>query len=199
MSEKYEAIVLIGMPGTGKGTQGRIIGRVPGFHYFSSGDMFRALDPTTETGRVVHDRISRGELVSDDLVISLWKEHLEQAIAAGRFHPERDVLILDGLPRTVPQAEMLEAHGDVRTVLSLGCADEQELLARMLRRAQKEGRADDQTSVIRRRLEIFHEQTAPVLAHYPKTLIAEINALQTPLEVLAAIVEVLIPLQLEQP
>ena len=194
MPEKYAAVVLIGLPGTGKGTQGRVIGMLPGFHYFSSGDMFRALETETEVGRQVHELINRGDLVPDELVISLWHAHMTAEMAADRFRPREQILILDGLPRTVPQTEMLDDYVEVFGVLYLGADDEEKLIQRLARRSRIEGRKDDQEAVIRRRLEIFHRNTAPVMAHYPPESVVRLNALQSPLEVLRELIDVLIPI-----
>jgi adenylate kinase len=195
VERKYRAIELFGLPGTGKGTQGRILGEVPGLYYFGCGDVLRSLGSETDNGREVQQRIDRGELVPDELVVSIWEEHMERAVAEGRFDPDRELLVLDGLPRTVPQAEMLESRLTVERLLYLTCRDERVLIERILQRRQQQGRADDaDETLIRRRFQIYREQTAPVLDHYPASLVREIAGDRSPLVVLHEIVEELLSL-----
>ena len=91
---KYRAVLLIGAPGSGKGTQGRILGQIPNFCYFSCGDVFRELSPRTAMGRTFMEYSSNGRLAPDSLTIDLWKKTLNAKQQSGDFSPEDDVLVL---------------------------------------------------------------------------------------------------------
>jgi adenylate kinase len=182
---RFRAILIFGAPGAGKGTQGRILGQIPGFYHMACGDVFRSLDLNSELGRVFLDYSSRGELVPDDFTIRLWTEHMDKVIALGRYKPEIDHLVLDGIPRNRRQAEQLETHLEVRKVFHLGSVDADYLVERMRRRALKENRLDDaREDVIRKRLEVHAEQEAQCLEFYGPDRVVEVDARQYPYEVL---------------
>src|SRR5438132_5195722 len=101
----YRTVLLFGAPGAGKGTQGRILGTIPDFFHCACGDVFRSLRPDTPLGKIFLKYSSRGELVPDETTVALWREFIDRSIAAGKFHPDHDTLVLDGIPRNVPQAE----------------------------------------------------------------------------------------------
>ncbi|HXR07571.1 MAG TPA: nucleoside monophosphate kinase [Candidatus Acidoferrum sp.] len=181
---KYRTILLFGAPGAGKGTQGKILGSIPNFHHFASGDVFRRLTPETELGRLFLDYSGRGELVPDEPTIRLCREHLEAAARDGRFDPVNDTLVLDGIPRNPNQARLLSPSLDVRLVLYLSCSDMDKMVLRLQRRALKENRLDDaDPAVIRKRLEVFEAQSKPVLDYYGPDLRCDIDATQTPIKV----------------
>src|SRR5690242_3912271 len=96
---KYRTVLLFGAPGAGKGTQGKILGAIPKFFYFACGDVFRNLTIEKELGRIFVEYSSRGELVPDEPTVQLWRETITASQAAGRFNPDRDILLLDGIPR----------------------------------------------------------------------------------------------------
>src|SRR4051794_9245440 len=98
---RYRTILLFGAPGSGKGTQGKIIGQIPGFYHNSTGEMFRGLDLQTPVGRTFWEYASRGELVPDEFVIARWKEFITGKEDVNDFHPETEFLVLDGMPRSV--------------------------------------------------------------------------------------------------
>src|SRR6201989_907852 len=98
---KYRAILLFGAPGSGKGTQGRILGAIPGFYHSSTGDIFRSLDLQSEIGRLFWEYAGAGKLVPDDVVIRVWKQFIKGMEFTNSFYPETQILILDGLPRSV--------------------------------------------------------------------------------------------------
>jgi len=185
MQQKFETILLFGAPGSGKGTQGKMLGTLPGYVHVSSGDMFRALDRTSELGKIFMEYSTKGLLVPDEFVVKLWKQHMDQLVAGGKYKPAADLLVLDGIPRNANQAKALEQYVSVRKIIVLRCDHGiQSIIQRMKDRALKEGRADDANeATIRRRFEVYDAETAPVLAHYPKSLRTEVDALQTPLEV----------------
>lgn len=150
-------LLFVGPPGAGKGTQADRVADKLGIAHVSTGDMFRALDDSTELGRRVNEIMESGGYVSDGIVI----EMLEARIA----HPDAaDGYILDGFPRTVPQAEALEDFlgGTGLDAVVLFEIDTDEVVTRMLDR----GRADDTEETIRTRLEVYREQTEPLIGRY---------------------------------
>lgn len=195
---KYKSILLFGAPGSGKGTQGKIIGTIPGFFHSSTGDIFRSLDLRSEMGRKVWDYTSKGMLVPDDVTIKLWKQHMEGLAMINQFHPESEVLVLDGIPRNTKQAELLQREIDVMKIIYLRCADLNKMIERLRRRALKENRIDDANeNVIRRRLEIYERDTRPVLDFYSPEKIVKVDALNSQISVLNEIVQVLVPIKEE--
>jgi adenylate kinase len=185
---KYRSLLLFGAPGSGKGTQGKILGAIPGFIHYSCGDVFRTLRPETPLGKTFLDYSSRGQLVPDEPTIQLWLESMDGLTKAGRLHPERDTLVLDGIPRNVRQAEMLRDVLDVVAVFYLCSQNVESLVARIQRRAMKENRLDDANlEVIRERLKTYEDETKPVLKFYGKKRVHQINADQSPAKVLADI------------
>ncbi|MFS2318046.1 adenylate kinase [Maricaulis sp. D1M11] len=157
-------IILFGPPGAGKGTQAKMLIEQRGWVQLSTGDMLRAAKAAgTELGKRVAAIIDAGELVSDEIVIALIKERLPEAEAAGGA-------IFDGFPRTVAQAEALDAllaerGTQVDVVIELKVVDD-ELIQRLVKRAAEQGRADDTEEVIRNRLKVYYDQTAPLIPYF---------------------------------
>jgi len=157
-------LVLLGPPGSGKGTQAARLSAAQGIPHIATGDIFRALvEAGTPLGQRVKAFLERGELVPDDLVIDVIRHRLGQADATHGF-------VLDGFPRTVPQAEALdrllvELGRPLDAVLYLQ-ADRQSLIERLGQRAEVEGRSDDRPDVIPHRIDVFLEQTAPLIDYY---------------------------------
>jgi adenylate kinase len=192
----HQTVLLFGPPGCGKGTQGKALGSIPGFYHCSCGDVFRRLDPNSDIGRIFIEYSSRGELVPDEVTVRMWHSHLRRMQAVGTYKPHTDLLVLDGIPRNVEQARMLNDEIDVLKVFHLVARDENKMIERLRRRALKENRMDDaKESVIRHRWEVYHQETAPVLAYYPSDLVVEVDASNSPAEVLRDVLEVVIPLQ----
>jgi adenylate kinase len=192
----YPATLIFGIPGAGKGTQGDILKTIPGFFHLSSGNVFRQIGDATEEARTVRECIRRGELVPDELTVRILLEHVETNRLSGEFKPERDLLLLDGVPRSVLQCRLLRPNIDVKLILHLVCHDEEAMIKRIRRRAKMEGRPDDvNDDVIRKRFEVYHRQTLPVLQEYPPDLVSEIDSNQTQAEVLLACLSALIPVQ----
>jgi adenylate kinase len=132
-------------------------------------------------------------LVPDDIAFDLWQQHLNNARLIGSFHPHKDTLVLDGFPRTPPQAERLKAVAVVKVILQLDCTDREILVERLHKRAVLEGRHDDANeAIIRRRFEVYDRDTAKTLSHLPGDLIEFIDVTVTPVQILAAISQVLV-------
>jgi adenylate kinase len=157
-------LLIMGPPGAGKGTQAKILGERLGVPTISTGDIFRAnVELGTELGKQAKKFLERGEYVPDEVTNAMVRDRLGQADAYDGF-------ILDGYPRTLAQVEFLDQvlaeHGArLDRVLEL-TVDADAIVERLLKRAQLEGRLDDTADVIRRRLEVYAEQTSPLTALY---------------------------------
>ena len=186
--KRYRTILLFGAPGVGKGTVGKALGAIPGFVHCACGDVFRNLDIGSPIGRVFVQYSSKGLLVPDDTTIDLWKDSIEGRVGAHTFAPERDYLVLDGIPRNVEQAHILDDYIDVQKVFYLVCSDENLMIDRLRRRALKENRLDDASDeVIRRRWRVYEEESRAVLDFYPPEIVVEIDAINAPVRVLYTI------------
>ncbi|MCP5523325.1 MAG: nucleoside monophosphate kinase [Verrucomicrobiales bacterium] len=189
---KLRTVLLFGAPGSGKGTQGKVLGALPGFYHCSCGEVFRSLKLDTPLGRVFVEYSSRGELVPDGPTIELWRQFIGNCRQGGHYDPANDILVLDGIPRNLAQAELLRDTLDVRAVVYLTCPHPEKLVQRLQRRALKENRLDDANlETIRRRLETYDQESRPVLDFYGRELLHEVDATQTPLDVLEDVVAVI--------
>lgn len=187
---RYRAILLFGAPGAGKGTQGKILGQIPNFIHFSCGDAFRSLRVDSPLGRVFVDYAGKGDLVPDEPTIELWKQSMNGMAATGRFNPEADTLLLDGIPRNPNQARIMADMIEVKAIFNLFCPVVDKLINRLQRRALKENRLDDaNVDVIRTRLETYKRETREVLECYPDSMIHQIDSTQEPLLVLLDILK----------
>ncbi len=194
--QAYQAVLLFGGPGSGKGTQGKLLGRQADLFHSASGDIFRNLDPQSEMGAICGGYLSKGELVPDQTTLSIWTEAIHSHILAQEYNPKEQILILDGIPRTVVQAQRLEAYIKVLGIVHLKCADTQAMFKRIRGRALSQGRVDDANEdIIRRRWEIYEIQTKPVLAFYPDRLINPIDAMGTVEQVREQVLAVIAPLR----
>lgn len=157
-------IVLLGAPGSGKGTQAALLKKQFDLPHISTGVLLRtAVENGTELGRKAKSVMDRGDLVSDDIMLGLIEERLGEDDAANGF-------ILDGYPRNIAQAEALDHLLDrirqpVDEALQID-VDEDLVVQRIAGRAAEEGRDDDAEEVVRNRLRVYHEQTAPVVGYY---------------------------------
>ena len=193
---RYDTVLLFGPPGVGKGTQGRILGQIPGFYHLSCGDVFRTLDISSPEGKEIYSFSSRGMLVPDEITIRVWKRHLDALTILSRYKPHEDLLILDGLPRNKNQARLVEEHLNVMRLIHLVCPDQEAMIHRIRRRAIRENRVDDASEdVIRRRFKVYEEETKLVLEYYPKQIISEVDAMGSPAEVLNKLLQHLVPAQ----
>lgn len=195
-TKRFRSVMLFGPPGVGKGTQGGILGTIPGFFHLSVGDVFRSIDIGSPEGQEVCKYSSTGQLVPDELTIKIWKKALNAYVALSWFKPREDLLVLDGMPRNPNQADLVNDHLDILQVINLQCSDEEEMVHRIRRRAIRENRADDANEeVIRRRFEVYREKSAPLLSCFPDDMIATIDANGSPAEVLQAVLTKVIPIQ----
>jgi adenylate kinase len=195
MADRYRTILLFGAPGSGKGTQGRTLGTIPGFYHSATGDIFRTLDLQSEIGRKYWEYASRGELVPDEFTIKLWKQYIKGVELINQFHPETEILVLDGLPRNVTQARLLQDTIDVVAIIYLR-AERAKMVERLRRRALKENRIDDASdTVINKRMEVFGRETRPVLDLYPPEVVHRIDATMSQIRVLSEIVKIMVPLK----
>jgi adenylate kinase len=183
-------VLLLGPPGAGKGTQAqRLVARL-GIPQISTGEMLRAAQAAgTEPGREVKAIMERGELVPDAVVIRVVEDRLAQPDIRGGF-------ILDGFPRTLEQAKALDALLAKLGLRLERCVaiqvDEEELLDRLLKRSKLERRTDDDEPTIRKRMEVYRERTAPLIAYYrSRGCLAEVDGVGTQDEVARRIDEAL--------
>lgn len=159
-------VMILGAPGSGKGTQGKVLAASLGIPQVSTGDLLRAaVKAGTALGTRAKGFMDQGLLVPDDVILGLIRDILDSESG-------RNGVLMDGFPRTVAQAEAVDrilAGKGVRVhhvaVLEV---DEQELVRRLLGRAAKEGRSDDNLQSIQQRLRVYHEQTAPLIAYYDR-------------------------------
>ena len=192
---KLRTFLFFGAPGSGKGTAGHALGTVPRFYHMACGDVFRQLDTRTAIGQEFVRYSSRGQLVPDDVTIRLWRAALDSRVDSHLYKPDIDFLVLDGIPRNIAQAKILEDHLNVFQVFHLACPDRVKLAERLRKRALKDNRLDDASDeVIARRIKTYEEESRPLLAHYPKDLIHVIDALQPPAVVLSEILNRIIHL-----
>src|SRR2546430_6198200 len=187
---KYNTYLLFGPPGSGKGTQGKTLGTIPRFFHCACGDVFRSIDTRTKVGAAFLDYSSKGQLVPDELTVQLWKAQIDAAVNSHTFKPDIDILVLDGIPRNVGQARIMDELIDVKKVFHLACPDRDTLFYRLKKRALKENRLDDANElVIQRRLDIYEKESKPVLSYYAQELVAVVDATQPPAKVLLDILQ----------
>jgi adenylate kinase len=158
-------ILLLGPQGSGKGTQAKLISQTYGIPHIATGDMIREMkELDTPEGRELKAVYDAGELANDDLMIRLIASRLDRGDTIPGF-------VLDGFPRTMPQAEALDEllrdlGRDLDVVFEFQVPDRDVLLQRLLKRAEEEGRSDDTPEAIRRRLELYEQETAPLTEYY---------------------------------
>ena len=162
-------IVIFGAPGSGKGTQSEKLIEKYGLYHISTGDLLRKeIKAGSELGKIADDYISKGQLLPDSLIIDMLAKLLDTTPEA------REGVILDGFPRTIPQAQALDAllldRGmELSAVVGLE-VDEPELIDRLIKRGQVSGRSDDNLETIKKRLDVYHNQTTPLKEFYVKNL-----------------------------
>lgn len=158
-------IVLFGAPGSGKGTQSAKLIDEYGLYHISTGELLRDhIARGTELGKIADSYISKGKLIPDDLMIQILDDELERQSA------DKKGVVFDGFPRTIPQAEALEAllqrrGTDLHGVIGLEVPEE-ELFDRLTKRGLESGRSDDNPETIKNRLDVYHKQTLPLKEYY---------------------------------
>ena len=161
-------VLLLGPQGSGKGTQAKLIAKTYGIPQVATGDMIREIkELATELGRRVKEIYDRGDLVDDATIVELIESRLDRGDTIPGF-------ILDGFPRNTAQAEALDEllarlGRDLDVVFELQIPDREVLIERIAKRAVEEGRSDDTPDAIRKRLEIYDRETAPLVEHYRAT------------------------------
>ena len=167
-----------------------ILGQIPRFYHMACGDVFRQLDTRTEIGQEFVKYSSKGHLVPDEVTVKLWEAALNSRVDSHAYKPDIDFLILDGIPRNVGQARIMEQHIDVLQVFHLSCPNREELARRLRKRALKDNRLDDASDeVIEKRIRTYEAETKPVLEFYGADRVVEIDATQQPIEVLSEIIK----------
>src|ERR1700736_3057625 len=131
MLMRYNTFILFGAPGSGKGTQGKTLGTIPRYFHCACGDVFRSIDTRTKVGRAFLEYSSRGQLVPDESTVELWKAQIDAAVNSPIFKPDIDTLVLDGIPRNVGQARIMDELIDVQKVFHLSCPNRDALFARL--------------------------------------------------------------------
>lgn len=160
-------IVIFGAPGSGKGTQSELIIKKYGLGHISTGDVLRAeIKNETELGKTAKQFIDKGQLIPDDLMVNIL------ASVYDGFGKDHAGVIFDGFPRTIPQAEALKAMlaergHSVAAMIELD-VPEDELMTRLIKRGQESGRSDDNAETIKKRLDVYHNQTSPLIEWYSK-------------------------------
>ncbi|MCM1319610.1 MAG: adenylate kinase [Muribaculaceae bacterium] len=158
-------LVIFGAPGSGKGTQSAKLIDEYSLYHISTGEVLRAeIASGSELGKLADSYISKGELIPDELMIRILDDILEKHLK------DREGIVFDGFPRTIPQAEaltkLLKKHGtELHAVIGLEVPEE-ELIDRMIKRGKETGRADDTPETIKNRLKVYHNQTAPLQQYY---------------------------------
>ena len=158
-------IIIFGAPGSGKGTQSALLIEEYGYYHISTGDVLRAqIAEGTELGKIAESYISKGQLIPDELMIDI----LDDVLA---MHPESAKgVVFDGFPRTIHPADTLDVllakrNGKVDVVVGLE-VEEDELIARLINRGKTSGRSDDNMETIKKRLDVYNNQTNPLRDHY---------------------------------
>lgn len=182
-------IVMLGAPGSGKGTQAKVMAEKFNLAHISTGDLFRKnISAGTTLGIEAQSYIGRGALCPDSLTINMLYDALAQM-------PDIKGCILDGVPRTIEQADMLAGKGHPSTlpihlVINLN-VEQDEIVRRMLRRAELEGRADDTPEIIEKRIANYFAQTKPLENYYEaKGVLRQVNGMDTVEAISAAIEQV---------
>lgn len=158
-------IVIFGAPGSGKGTQSDLMIKKYGLGHISTGDVLRnEIKNETELGKTAKQYIDKGQLIPDELMIDIL------ASVYDSFGKSHKGIIFDGFPRTIPQADalkkMLDERGHKVSAMIELDVPEEELMQRLIKRGQESGRSDDNEETIKKRLDVYHNQTAPLIKWY---------------------------------
>ncbi len=191
MGKKSKCIIIFGPPGVGKGTQAKLLADREDYFHFSTGEMFRNIDVNTELGRKVKGLMDNGILIPEDILIELFDNTINDIVRNKKFNPEKQVLLLDGIPRTVNQVKLINERFNVLLVIYFNAPDEV-LIKRLTGRAKLEGRAEDKDeNIIEKRIDIYRKTTMPVLEKYDKKIIREVDASGTVEEIYQGMINAL--------
>jgi len=179
------AFLIFGAPGSGKGTVGAKLAAVAtGIKHLSTGDIFRGLSPASENGKLFASYANAGKLVPDEVTVQIFSRYVGGLIDTNKFDPAKDSFLLDGIPRTVAQTDLIKSVVDVKHIFVLDIADYSVIIERLIKRAKIEGRKDDaDEAVVSARIKEYETKTAAVLSAYDSSLITKINGAQSPDEV----------------
>ncbi len=184
MTVTFKTLLVFGPPGSGKGTLGEALAKAGNHYHLSSGDIFRSLSRESPEGKLYYSYIDKGLLGPDEGAVQIWHNHIQNLIKDKKFNPDQQLLLSDGIPRTLHQAELCDQYMDVQKIILLDVPEEV-LLARLQRRAGLEGRVDDaEKEILHKRFAVYQEQTAETLDHYDPSLLVHINGDQAPDRVL---------------
>jgi adenylate kinase len=176
------------MPGSGKGTQGAVLGQLPSFVHISMGDVFRKIPRKGKFGREIEQYTSQGAMVPDDLTVRIFERQLNILEMQELLMPEQHTLVLGGLPRSCAQAERLDSFIEVIQIFHLKIDDMARAMERLRARALRENRLDDMSDeVIQRKVRTYFEETAKTLNYYPRELIFDVDADRRMIDVLCDI------------
>lgn len=182
---KFSSILLFGPPGAGKATLGKFLTDSGSQYHLESGEIFRSLPASSPAGELYYHYARRGALIPDEATLEIWKYYVLGLIATNTFHPDYQDLLLDGIPRTVKQAEMLQEHVQVKHIIVLEVPNSDELVTRLQHRARKEGKMEEMDpQTIIKKLDTYREEIQKVIHYYPPHLVSRVNGDQKPLEVL---------------
>ena len=182
---KFRVVMLFGAPGSGKGTQAKFLAEVGGHGHVSSGDVFRGLSAESPAGRVFMEYARKGLLVPDSVTVEIWHSYVMGLMATNRYFPKSQLLILDGIPRTEAQVELMSKSVEVERVIVLDAKDPQVFVERLKKRAVIEKRFDDaDDEVLKTRMDVYERETAGLLKLFPKKVISHFDATQSPAQVL---------------
>ena len=181
-------LILLGPPGVGKGTQAKRLKEYFNIIHLSTGDILRGeIESDSAIGREAQSFMDAGKLVPDNILLKIMEHRLARKDCSPGY-------LLDGFPRTIPQAKGLDyilkvIHHQLNAVISL-TANEKELINRLVLRGVNSGRSDDTPEVIQRRQTIYWEQTAPLLEYYKKSdLVKDVNGIGTISEITEQIIQ----------
>ncbi|NGX47831.1 MAG: adenylate kinase [Chlamydiae bacterium] len=184
-AEPLRSILIFGPPGSGKGTLSKFLSSAGNHYHLSSGDIFRGLSPESPAGKTFHKYAGEGKLVPDEVTIEVWKHYVWGLIATNCYFPHEQFLLLDGVPRTIQQVELIAPHVNLMHIINLEMPNVEGLVGRLKRRAMIERRMDDfDEKILRTRMQVYENETVNVLGQYPSELISSFNADQPPLDVL---------------
>jgi len=181
---KIPAVLIFGPPGSGKGTVGAKLAATTSLKHLSTGDIFRGIAPSSENGKLIASYSSAGKLVPDTATAQIFERFIKGLIDTNKLNPDKDMLLLDGIPRTPDQVDLIKDIVDVKHVFVLEIKDDATIVARLLNRAKIEGRKDDaDESIIKNRLVEYREKTAAVLSKYNEKIVTRIVGDNSPDEV----------------